>query len=100
MKPLGQETPVIWQQGRKLEQSLATKTLLRMLRNMQQSYPKARLLTRKGGFGVSLEDGRFLYISSSGSWNPMEKRDFLALFATWLVADPNGLEKAPTPHIG
>lgn len=100
MRLQGQTIQTTSQQGRKLGESLATKTLLRMLRSTLRSYPTAKLVTRKGGFGVSLAEGKSLYISSSGNWSPVEKRDLLALFATWLIADPEGLERASTPPGG
>jgi hypothetical protein len=77
--------------GRKLSGSLASKKLSAMLRNTLQSFPTAKLQTRKGGFGVFTDDGTYLYVSFSSNLTRTEKRDFLALFSTWLVADPDAL---------
>jgi len=71
-----------------------------MLRNTLRNYPTTKLVKLKGGFGVSLAENTYLYVSFSGNLTDTEKRDLLALFATWLVADPDGLQKAPTPHDG
>lgn len=82
--------------GRRLNESIHSKRLLRMLRSMLQSYPKAKILRRKAGFGVSLDENTYLYVSFSGNLTDEAKRDCLGLFITWLVVDPEGLEKAPT----
>jgi hypothetical protein len=62
-----------------------------MLQSMRQSYPTMKLATRKAAFGVFTDDGTYLYVSYSGNLTATEKRDFLVLFATWLVADPDAL---------
>lgn len=62
--------------------------LARMLRSTSQKYPQGRLLLMRDGFGASLGDGRYLKVRCSGEWTARDLRDFLALFATWLVADP------------
>jgi hypothetical protein len=87
-------------QERKLGESKVSIRLLAMLRNTLQSYPRARLMTRRGVCGVFMADGGYLYVSYSGSLTVKERRDLLALFVTWWQADPNGLEKAPTPLTG
>jgi len=74
--------------------------LVRMLRSMSRRYPKAFLCGTQGGFGVRLADGRYLHIVSSGEWTDEEMRDYLALFATWLVADPRGLRNDDTTLAG
>lgn len=65
--------------------------LCRMLRNTLQSYPAARLLHGRGGFGVVLGDGISLYIRWSGRLAPRDLRDLLVLFVTWLAVDPERL---------
>lgn len=65
--------------------------LSRMLRSMSQKLPNSSLITTQDGFGVRLEDGRFLHIVRSGNWTPEDLRDFLALFATWLAVDADRL---------
>lgn len=65
--------------------------LLRMLRSTLQSYPKAKLLHGRGGFGVSLDAKSSLFIRFSGQLPPADLRDLLALFVTWLAVDPNRL---------
>lgn len=72
------------------------KKLVRMLQSTSRKYPKAYLVGTAGGFGVRLGDGSYLHVVSNGVWTPEDMRDFLALFATWLVADPNGLLRADT----
>jgi hypothetical protein len=62
--------------------------LCRMLRNTLRSYPTARLLHGKGGFGAVLGDGISIYIRWSGHLAPSDLRDLLVLFATWLAVDP------------
>lgn len=62
--------------------------LCRMLRNTLRSYPKARLLHGKGGFGVSLDDSTAMYIRCVGQLTPEATRDLLVLFATWCAVDP------------
>src|SRR5690349_9524407 len=62
--------------------------LCRMLRNTLRSYPAARLLHGRGGFGAVLGDGTSLFIRWSGQLPPRDLRDLLVLFATWLAVDP------------
>jgi hypothetical protein len=76
---------------RKLAVSKATATLSRMLRNTLQSYPKAKLMKRRGAFGVSLDAETSLYISCNGNLTETEMRDLLVLFVNWLVADAKTL---------
>ena len=73
------------------------KKLARMLASTSRNYPKAYLCGTTGGFGVRLGDGRYLHIVSNGEWTNEEMRDLLVLFATWLVADPDGLRRSDTP---
>lgn len=77
----------------KLVESLALRKLSAMLQNTLRKWPKARLLKRPEGFGVSLAADTYLYVSASGNLTAEEKRDLLALFATWWVADPSGLTR-------
>lgn len=65
--------------------------LCRMLRNILQSYPNARLLRGRGAFGAVLGDGTSIWIRYSGGLNARDMRDLLALFATWCVVDPGRL---------
>jgi hypothetical protein len=71
-----------------------------MQRSTLRRWPAAKVLKRPAAFGVSLDGDTSLYVSYSGSLTAEEKRDLLVLFATWLVADPGGLTKAPTPQDG
>ena len=71
-----------------------------MLRSMLQNYPKAKLTTRRAGFGVSWDDGTYLRVSFNTSLTVERKRDLLALFATWLVADPSTLDHSTTYQSG
>jgi hypothetical protein len=71
--------------------------LVRTLRSMSRKYPTAYLCGTQGGFGVRLGDGRYLHIVSNGEWTDEDMRDFLVLFAIWLVADPRGLRRADIP---
>jgi hypothetical protein len=78
-------------QGRKLQGSLATARLLRMLQSMSRSFPQTMIRTTSDGIGVYLADGRCLSISTSGHFQDRELSDLLALFVVWLRADPEGL---------
>ena len=80
--------------------SVVSSKLLAMLQSTQRSYPKAKLMTRKGVCGVFMADGGYLYVSYSGSLTVRERRDLLALFVTWWRVDPNGQEKTPIPPTG
>lgn len=72
--------------------------LSRMLRSMSRRWPNTSLLTTTEGFGVRRIDGSYLHIVYSGRWTDEDMRDLLALFATWLVADPDKL-RPPTPTL-
>jgi hypothetical protein len=74
--------------------------LCRMLRNTLRSFPRAKLLHGKDGFGASLEDGTLLYIRWSGQLAPADIRDLLVLFATWLAVDPGRLVDAEADDSG
>jgi hypothetical protein len=67
--------------------------LVAMLRNTLRNYPLARLHRGKGAFGASLGDNTWIRIRWSGSLTDTELRDLLALFATWLVVDPEALHE-------
>lgn len=77
--------------------STPLRKLARMLQSTSRRFPKAFLVGTTGGFGVRLGDGRYLHVVSNGEWTSEDMRDLLALFATWLVADPEGLRRADTP---
>ena len=62
-----------------------------MQRNTLRNYPFTRVWRRKGAYGVSLGDGGYLRVLYSPRLTATQQRDLLALLATWLVADPNGL---------
>lgn len=74
--------------------------LCRMLQNMSRRWPNTYLVATVGGFGVRSADGRYLHIVCNGHWSDADLRDFLALFATWLVADPSGLRDSGTRLAG
>lgn len=73
--------------------------LLRMLPSMSRRFPKTSLLRTSDGFGVQLADGSYLRIVYSGHWSDADMRDFLVLFATWLVDDPEYLREKVI-HLG
>jgi hypothetical protein len=87
-------------QERKSRDASQLDRLLRMLRSMSRRFPRTRLLTTVDGFGASLADGRSLHIVCNGHWSDADLRDFLALFATWLVTDPRRLRVAGIPLDG
>lgn len=76
---------------RRSSASPAVEKLCRMLRNTLRKYPRAHLLNTVAAFGASLDDGTYMQVSYSGRWTAEDMRDCLALFATWLVADPKRL---------
>lgn len=78
-------------QGRKSKDVERLERLCRMLRSTSQNYPQAKLLHGMGGFGASLGEGISIWIRWSGQLAPLDLRDLLALFATWLVVDPERL---------
>lgn len=65
--------------------------LCRMLQNTLRSYPRAKLLHGRGGFGASLDATRSIYVRFVGPLSDQDLRDLLALFATWLAVDPERL---------
>lgn len=73
---------------RKFSASSPLVKLSRMLRSMSRKWPNTSLLSTTEGFGVRRIDGSYLHIVYSGHWTDEDMRDCLALFATWLVADP------------
>lgn len=84
--------------GRKSSVSSPLAKLSRMLRSMSRRWPNTSLLTTMEGFGVRRTDGSYLHIVYSGRWTDEDMRDFLALFVTWLVADPDKL-RPPLAHL-
>ncbi len=78
-------------QAPRSSESTPTVKLSRMLQSTLRRFPKAKLARTREGFGVSLDGGRWLHIRFSGDWTSEDLRDCLALFATWLVADPERL---------
>ena len=83
-----------------LKSSAATplEKLCRMLQNTLRKYPRAHLLNTVAAFGVSLDDATYMQVSYSGRWTAEDMRDCLALFATWLVVEPNRMF-APGTHL-
>lgn len=71
-----------------------------MLQSTARRFPLARLGTTLGGFGVSLDAQTSMRVSYSGRWTPEDMRDCLALFAVWLVADPDALLGSGTLLVG
>lgn len=74
-------------QEHKLSDAIQVAKLLRMLRSMSRRFPQAKLARHLDGFGVSLGGGKWLQIRCNGDWTDEDLRDFLALYATWLVVD-------------
>lgn len=74
--------------------------LCRMLQSTLRSWPRARLSRTAGGFGVSLDENTSMRVSFNGRWTDMDMRDCLALFATWLVAEPGYLVGRGEPLAG
>jgi|SRR3954447_2211427 hypothetical protein len=87
------------EQGRKSSDAQAVSGLIRTLQSMSRRFPQARLIHTAGAFGVQLRDGSYLYITRSGQLTDADVRDFLVLFARWLVVDPDGL-RALQPTLG
>lgn len=81
-------TPDTSEQERKSSGATPLGKLVRMLRNTLRKYPQAHLLNTVAGFGASLDANTYIQVSYSGRWTAEDMRDCLALFATWLVADP------------
>jgi hypothetical protein len=82
--------------GHKSKEYAAREKLTRMLRSTLRRFPQARLMTTAGGFGVYLDDATALYVATRGPWSDQDMRDLLALFATWLVADPANIRSGGT----
>jgi hypothetical protein len=85
------------EQERKSRESSQREKLLRMLASMSRRFPRTFLIGTRDGFGVRLDDGRYLQVVYSGHWSDADLRDFLVLFATWLVADPTEIRSAGIP---
>jgi hypothetical protein len=71
--------------------SIAHGRLLRMLQSMQRNFPRTKVWKRRGGFGVSMDDGTFLRIQCSDTLTDDQLRAWLGLFAGWLSVDPAAL---------
>lgn len=93
-------TPDTFAQVRKSSESAALTKLSRMLRSMLRRFPQARLWTFQAGFGVSLDAQTYVRVSYNGNWSTEDMRDLHALFATWLVADPERLRSIGAPLSG
>lgn len=74
--------------------------LSRMLQSMSRKWPRTSLIVTTDGFGASRIDGSSLHIVRNGQWTDADMRDLLALFATWLVADPDRLRPTRIPLDG
>ena len=88
------------EQVRKSRGSTPLVKLSRMLQSISRRFPRAYLIGTQDAFGVRLEDGTSLHIVCNGRWSDADLRDFLALFATWLVADPDRLREPGIPLAG
>lgn len=87
------------EQGRSATAALRRNVLTRMLRNMLQRWPAARLQSNsQGDFGVLLDGQTSLHVSIVGRLTDAEVRDLLALFANWVVVDPDKIRR--TAHSG
>jgi hypothetical protein len=75
----------------KSKESSQLERLCRMLRSTLRKYPRAHLLNTVAAFGASLDESSYMQVSYSGRWTPEDMRDCLALFAVWLVVDPERL---------
>lgn len=84
-------TEITYSLAQKLDESVASKKLIRMLQSTLRRWRTPKLETRREGFGVFMEGGTYLSVSFSSDLTSEEKRDLLALFVTWLVADPDTL---------
>jgi hypothetical protein len=84
----------------KSSERAASERLIRMLRSTLRRYPRAKLQATRGGFGVSLDEFTILRVCWDGPLSAADIRDLLALFAVWLVADPEVLLSAGTPLSG
>jgi hypothetical protein len=93
-------TPDISAQVRKSSVATPLEKLCRMLRSTLRKYPHAYLLNTVAAFGASLDAQTYVQVSYSGRWTAEDMRDCLALFATWLVADPERLLVPGTPLAG
>jgi hypothetical protein len=88
------------ERGRRSPDASALVKLSRMLQSMSRRFPRSYLIGTQDAFGVRLEDGTSLHIVCNGRWSDQDIRDFLALFATWLVADPQRLREPGIPLAG
>lgn len=97
---LDRQARITMKQERKLGGYLALGKLSRMLQNTLRNWPLARVVRRKGGYGVSLAEETYLRVSYSSDLTLPQQRDLLALLATLLVADPDKLIDQNTPPGG
>jgi hypothetical protein len=74
--------------------------LARMLQSMSRRFPRTCLIGTRDDFGVLLDDDRSLRIVCNGRWTDEDIRDWLALFATWLVADAATIRSGGIPLDG
>lgn len=66
--------------------------LTRTLQSMSRRFPSTYLQVTPGVFGVHFRDGTSLSIVCNGHLTDADIRDWLVLFARWLVTDPDGLK--------
>jgi hypothetical protein len=97
MELLEREIYSTYGQGRSVRESVLLSRLCNMLRSTLRSYPTARLWRRKAEYGALLGGGTYLRVSYSADLTATQQRDLLALFAAWLVADPERLLDRNTP---
>jgi hypothetical protein len=91
MRQLEAETRGIVRQERRLLEYTIGAKLCRMLRNTLLKWPMAQVKATAADFGVLLDEHTYLLIRTNGKLTALEKRDLLALFATWLVVNPEAL---------
>lgn len=88
------------EQGLKSREAGRLEKLSRMLRSMSRRFPKTSLLSTAEGFGVRLDDSRYLHIVYSGRWSAEDIGDWCALFAAWCRVDPETLMDSAPPLSG
>lgn len=88
------------EQEPKSKEVVRLEKLSRMLRSMSRRFPRTSLLSTAEGFGVRLDDHRYLHIVCSGSWSDEDMSDWCALFAAWLRVDPATLRDGAPPLSG
>lgn len=78
----------IYERERRSNDASRIAKLARMLQNILQKWPMARLRVGREGFGASLAEDTWIQIHTSGNLTAEDMRDLLALFAVWCAVDP------------